>query len=62
MKNKTKNEGECFEEFISALSKLSEKTGVVIQSIGGVSFYTTKIHVTYNNDFSSGDLLPIVKI
>jgi hypothetical protein len=52
-----------FEKFCRELEKLSMKYGVVIQSVGGVSIYERGelLHVSYEADASSGDLLPTTK-
>ncbi len=52
-----------FTVFTKALAKLSKKTGVVIQSTGGVMHYEPDEiqSVSYYNDYSSGDLSPIVR-
>ena len=50
-------EQERFEKFTQELAKLSKKYGVVIKSIGGVSFGDI-LDIEYSNDSSSSDLYP----
>jgi len=54
---------ERFELFTEELSKLSNKYGVTIQSIGGVRIFAEGelLEVQYSSDSTSGDLYPYVK-
>lgn len=50
------NQQQRFTQFTSELAKLSEKHGIAIQSIGGITIYDDPIDIQYTNDASSGDL------
>ena len=54
---------ERFELFTEELSKLSNKYGVTIQSVGGVRIFEEGelLEVKYSSDYTSGDLYPYVK-
>jgi len=54
---------ERFELFTAELSKLSNKYGITIQSVGGVRIFEEGelLEVKYSNDYTSGDLYPYVK-
>lgn len=59
---KLTKEAKQFRRFVAGLEKLSQKTGVVIQSIGGVYISDNLDDVeglTYTKDHTSGDLQPI---
>jgi len=54
---------ERFELFTKELSKLSNKYGVTIQSVGGVRIFAKGelLEVEYSSDSTSGDLFPYMK-
>jgi len=56
-------EQERFEAFTEELSKLSNKYGIAIQSVGGVRIFEEGelLEVRYSNDSTSGDLYPYVE-
>jgi len=56
-------EQERFEVFTEELSKLSNKYGITIQSVGGVRIFEEDelLEVEYSNDSTSGDLYPYMK-
>ena len=56
-------EQERFEAFTEELSKLSNKYGIAIQSVGGVRIFEEGelLEVRYSNDSTSGDLYHYVK-
>lgn len=47
-----------FKKFISALEKLSNKTGIAISSTGGVYDNFSGEKTSYSNDWTSGDIMP----
>ena len=51
---------ERFEAFTEELSKLSNKYGILIASVGGVNIFEEGelLEVKYSNDSTSGDLHP----
>ena len=53
-------EQEKFEAFTEELSKLSNKYGILIISVGGVNIFDEGVltEVKYSNDSTSGDLHP----
>ncbi len=57
-KNRTDITDKAMREFAIALAKLSKKTGIMIDTIGGVSYDNPKDikDICYSDDFSSGDL------
>jgi hypothetical protein len=52
-----------FKAFTKELSKISEKYGVTVKSIGGVIIYDEGelSQVKYSSDYTSGDLIPSIK-
>lgn len=54
------NDQDKFSIFCKKLEKLSKECGVVIQAVGGVSIGNVK-SVVYDNDSTSGDLIPSVE-
>jgi len=56
----TMTDQERFEAFTEELSKLSNKYGILIASVGGVNIFDEGelFEVKYSNDITSGDLHP----
>ncbi|UZO81384.1 hypothetical protein NBT05_02665 [Aquimarina sp. ERC-38] len=54
----SKDKKERFREFIAGLEELSSKHGIAIQSIGGVLIFEYPIPIIYDEDHTSGDLIP----
>ena len=51
-----------YDAFVNALTQLSRRYGIAIQSVGGVYIADTRedfAQLHYSADISSGDLLPI---
>ncbi|WP_378182060.1 hypothetical protein [Aquimarina sp. SS2-1] len=49
---------ERFKDFVAQLEVISSKTGIAIQTIGGVLIFDGPEEITYDNDHTSGDLIP----
>ena len=48
---------ERFKDFVKQLEIISSKTGIAIESIGGVYIFDGPEEITYDNDHTSGDLI-----
>lgn len=55
-----KQEQEDYSKFLKELAKISKKYGVVIKSVGGVELGVVD-SISYEDDISSGDLMPRVR-
>ena len=49
---------ERFKDFVEQLEIISSKTGIAIESIGGVYIFDGPEEIAYDNDHTSGDLIP----
>ena len=60
LENAEIEEQKNYSKFLKELEKISKKYGVVIKSVGGVEIGEVD-SISYENDKSSGDLMPRVK-
>ena len=49
---------ERFKDFVKQLEIISSKTGIAIESIGGVYIFDGPEKISYDKDYTSGDLIP----